>query len=105
MTSRAIQDQQHGRLQDRDNLSPGTATGSNSQQLTVNCTVQDQQQENITDMATCHQDPEPELDSARIGPVVNIWVSSGLGVTGAEYYFKSSWQRTTGSATGEKEDH
>ena len=75
------------------------------QKTTANCAVQDQQLENITDMATCHQDPEPELDSARIGPVVNIWVSSALGVTGAEYYFKSSWQRTTGSATSEQEDH
>ena len=32
------------------------------QETTANCAVQDRQLENIADMATCHQDPEPELD-------------------------------------------
>ena len=78
MASRAIQDQQHGRRQDCDNLSPGTATLSNSQQLTVNFTVQDQQQENFSYMATCHQDPEPELDYQL--ELDLLWISGFLQV-------------------------
>ena len=75
MASRAIQDQQLENYLYCNNVLPGTATGNIFQLPTANSAAQeqepknfskmchpDQEQRNINNMATCHQDSEPELD-------------------------------------------
>src|SRR5208282_6223090 len=62
MASRAIQDQQLENCLYCNNVLPGTATGNIFQLPTANSAVQEQEHGNLRNIATCHQDPEPELD-------------------------------------------